>query len=174
MVSPCACTLTAYVGIGSNMGDPELNVREAVSLLKQLDGPRVEGVSPIYFTEPQGVKDQPWYANAVAKLLCPPEISPRTLLHELLRIESELGRDRGPDVQRFGPRVIDLDLLLFGDSIMDIPELTLPHPRMRERAFVLIPLQYLAPDLCFPDGESLADAIAKIPFRVHNRRIEQS
>ncbi|NJB66815.1 2-amino-4-hydroxy-6-hydroxymethyldihydropteridine diphosphokinase [Desulfobaculum xiamenense] len=133
----------------------------------------VDAVSAVYFTEPQDVKNQPWFANRVARVLCEGKISPQGLLDELLRVEAELGRVRGEGVVRFGPRVIDLDLLLYGDAVMETETLTLPHPRMRQRAFVLVPLADVAPDLRFPDGDTLRDALARLSYRVDNFRIWQ-
>lgn len=102
--------------------------------------------------------------------------SPLELLDELLRLEIELGRDRstGPDApKRFGPRVIDMDLLLYGDEVMQGRRLTLPHPRMRKRAFVLLPLADLAPDLTFPDGTKLRDAVQTLEYKREGYKIWQ-
>ncbi len=161
-----------YIGLGSNLGDPEAAIAAALQLLEHSPGLRVDAVSPLYWTEPQGVKDQPWFANAVARLYSEP--APEELLRILLEVERRLGRDRGPEAVRFGPRAIDLDLLLYGEEVVNCPDLVVPHPRMRERAFVLVPLRDLAPDLVFPNREPMESAIAKIAFRVHNRRITQS
>lgn len=145
---------------------------------------RLDAVSSIYWTEPQGYKEQPWFANQVARLACSPILSAQALLRELLNIERELGRERkSPGANeanaanraaRFGPRVIDLDLLLFGDQTLRTESLTIPHPRMRERAFVLVPLRELAPDLVFPDKKSLDAVLEKVSFCVESDKIQQS
>jgi 2-amino-4-hydroxy-6-hydroxymethyldihydropteridine diphosphokinase len=136
---------TAYVGLGANLGDRELTLRRALDLL----GERVEltGVSSFRDTEPVGYVDQPRFLNAAARVET--ELSPLDLLDLLLAVERELGRVRegGP---RFGPRTIDLDLLLYGDATVDEPGLTVPHPRLHERRFALEPLVELDPDLVVP------------------------
>ena len=130
----------AYIGLGSNLGDREGTIRRAVELLG------AARVSTLIETEPWGYADQPRFLNAVAELET--DEPPRALLARLLEIERELGRTReGP---RYGPRTIDLDLLLYGDDRLDEPGLGLPHPRLHERAFVLEPLAELAPELVVP------------------------
>jgi 2-amino-4-hydroxy-6-hydroxymethyldihydropteridine diphosphokinase len=130
----------AYIGLGSNLGDREETIRRAVELLG------AARVSTLIETEPWGYADQPRFLNAVAELET--DEPPRALLARLLEIERELGRSReGP---RYGPRTIDLDLLLYGDDRLDEPGLGLPHPRLHERAFVLEPLAELAPELVVP------------------------
>jgi 2-amino-4-hydroxy-6-hydroxymethyldihydropteridine diphosphokinase len=130
----------AYIGLGSNLGDREETIRRAVELLG------AARVSTLIETEPWGYADQPRFLNAVAELET--DEPPRALLARLLEIELELGRTReGP---RYGPRTIDLDLLLYGDDRLDEPGLGLPHPRLHERAFVLEPLAELAPELVVP------------------------
>jgi 2-amino-4-hydroxy-6-hydroxymethyldihydropteridine diphosphokinase len=130
----------AYVGIGSNLGDREGTILAAAERL----GPH--RLSRIRETEPWGYPDQPWFLNAVAELET--ELAPRELLERLLEIESGLGRTRnGP---RYGPRTIDLDLLLYGDLVVAEPGLTVPHARLAERLFVLEPLSELNAGLCVP------------------------
>jgi 2-amino-4-hydroxy-6-hydroxymethyldihydropteridine diphosphokinase len=159
------------VGLGANLGDPEANLRKALQAMAGLPGVRLAAWSPVYRTQPQGLREQPWFRNQVAALECAPDLSPHALARGLFAMEAAMGRVRnGP---RFGPRLLDLDLLLFGGLVLDEPDLTIPHPRMRERAFVLVPLRDVAPDMVFPDGQPLADAIAKIPFQVHNMSIRQ-
>lgn len=119
------------------------------------------------------MKEQDWFANQAALLELSNEWTARQLLDELQGIEKGQGRDRSPDAKRFGPRTLDLDILLFGDVELDTPELILPHPRMFERAFVLAPLIDIAPDLVFPDGRSIKQVVAKIQFQVHNNHIWQ-
>jgi len=133
--------VTAYIGLGSNLGDRETAIRGAAA---ELGAARL---STIRETEPWGpVADQPLYLNAVAELET--ELPPRTLLERLLAVEQRHGRVRGN--VRFGPRTLDLDLLLYGSQQLAEPDLTVPHPRLRERRFVLEPLAELAPDLHVP------------------------
>jgi 2-amino-4-hydroxy-6-hydroxymethyldihydropteridine diphosphokinase len=143
-----------FVGLGSNLGDRERNLREAVERLRKIG---VVRLSTLRDTDPVGVADQPNFLNAVAELSS--ELPARELLDRLLEIERELGRDRAKE-GRWGPRTIDLDLLLYGDEVIDEPGLTLPHPRLAERRFVLEPLHELAPDLVLPDGRRIKDLLA--------------
>ncbi|HKJ00035.1 MAG TPA: 2-amino-4-hydroxy-6-hydroxymethyldihydropteridine diphosphokinase [bacterium] len=140
-------TLTAYVGLGSNI-EPEANLRAAIALLEAEPGLRVTAVSPVYRTPPWGPVPQDPYLNAVLALET--EFAPEDLLTRLLAIETRRGRDRSPQAVRWGPRTLDLDLLLCGDAVIATERLTLPHPRLAERAFVLVPLCDLAPDLRHP------------------------
>lgn len=141
----------AFLGLGSNLGDRSENLRRAVALLDARDGVRVVRTSSIYETEPVG-PPQPDFLNAVAEI--DTTLSPRALLEACLGVEAEMGRVRR---ERWGPRVIDVDLLLFDDQRIDEPDLVVPHPRMHERAFVLVPLAELAPDLILADGRTAAD-----------------
>ena len=131
----------AFVGIGTNMGDRLLNINNAIEALKLLPNTSVEGVSNIYETEPWGLNEQPNFLNGVIKLNT--ELSPNALLGALQGIEAALGRIR--EIKN-GPRVLDLDLLIYDDVIMNTSELTLPHPFMLEREFVLKPLTELVTD----------------------------
>lgn len=131
----------AYVALGANLGDREASLRGALSKLVSEPEIELQEISRVYETAPVGYKDQPSFLNLVAKVGT--EWTPLELLRRLLGIEREMGRVR--DV-RFGPRIIDLDLLLVGEARMDTPELTLPHPRMGERAFVLVPLRDVWPE----------------------------
>ena len=136
----------AYIGLGSNQGDRELNLLRAVAEAGKLPDSRVTGLSPFYETSPVGVYDQPLFLNAVLKLST--RLEPHMLLRLLLEIEcATFRRDR---VKRRGPRLMDLDLLLFGNQIINDDDLIVPHPRMAERRFVLEPLCALAPDLNHP------------------------
>jgi 2-amino-4-hydroxy-6-hydroxymethyldihydropteridine diphosphokinase len=147
---------TAYVGIGSNLGDREATIELA---LEQL--PHVVAVSTLRETEPVGVVDQPRFLNCVAALET--DLSPRDLLDELLAIEQRLGRERhGADHVRWGPRTIDLDLLVYGDDVVDEPGLTVPHPRLHERRFALEPLAELAPGLVVPGRGTVAALLAEL------------
>jgi 2-amino-4-hydroxy-6-hydroxymethyldihydropteridine diphosphokinase len=144
----------AYIGLGSNLGDREATLREALQRLGGLDGIDVAAVSSFRETDPVGRLDQPRFLNAAAALET--KLSPRELLGCLLEVERALGRDRTKE-ERWGPRTIDLDLLLYGDETIAEPGLEVPHPRMAERAFVLEPLLELDPGLRLPDGRALVD-----------------
>jgi 2-amino-4-hydroxy-6-hydroxymethyldihydropteridine diphosphokinase len=145
----------AYIGLGTNLGDRELNLHEALERLEELGLVRA---SSFRETDPVGVTDQPKFLNAAAELAT--ELPPRELLERLLEIERELGRDR-PAERRWGPRVIDLDLLLFGEEVIDEPGLTVPHPRLADRGFVLEPLCELNEDLTLPDGTRVRDLLGR-------------
>ena len=148
----------AYVGLGSNLGDREEALRAALARLNAAPGVTVTAVSSFRETEPVGVEEQPLFINAAAALET--ELRPRDLLELLLSIERALGRTRtGP---RFGPRTIDLDLLLYGDFRVDEPGLTIPHPRLHERSFVLEPLAELDPALVVPGRGSVAALLAAL------------
>lgn len=159
------------------MGRPTDNLARAVSRLGGIVGVQSVETSPVYRTEPQLVREQPWFANQVARVICGPELTPMELLEALLALETELGRDRNPEeggAVRFGPRVIDMDLILFGDVVMDEERLTLPHPRLVDRAFVLLPLADLAPDLVIPGaGISVREALGRVEYRLEEDRIWQ-
>ena len=142
----------AYVGLGSNLGD-----REA-TLLRAADAIDAVRLSPVIETEPWGYTDQPRFLNAVAELET--ELSPRELLELLLDVERRLGRTR--EGRRYGPRTIDLDLLLYGDEVIDEPGLQVPHPRLEERRFVLEPLAELVPELKIPGNGTIHEALARI------------
>ena len=143
-----------FVGLGSNLGDRELNLRQALERLEEVGPVRA---SSFRETDPVGVTDQPKFLNAAAELAT--DLPPRELLERLLEIERELGRDRATE-RRWGPRVIDLDLLLFGEEAIDEPGLTVPHPRLADRRFVLEPLCELNEDLALPDGTRVRDLLA--------------
>jgi 2-amino-4-hydroxy-6-hydroxymethyldihydropteridine diphosphokinase len=136
-----------YVGLGSNLGDREGTLRRAVDHLAAEPGIDVLRVSRFLETDPVGYLDQPRFVNAVAELET--DLPPRTVLDRLLEIERRLGRRREPGA-RYGPRTIDLDLLLYGETVLDGPGLTVPHPRLHERRFVLEPLAELDPGLLVP------------------------
>ena len=155
----------AFIGLGSNMDNPPQRLIEACSALAALPDAHLLTASPVYRTAPQGNKDQPWFHNQVAHLSCGPQWSAPTLLDALLVMEAALGRQRLAET-RFGPRRIDLDLLLFGAELCKNERLCLPHPRMLERAFVLAPLLDIAPELVFPDGRSLQICLAALSYRI--------
>jgi 2-amino-4-hydroxy-6-hydroxymethyldihydropteridine diphosphokinase len=145
-----------YVGLGANLGDREATIRRAVELLAATPGIELVAVSTLRETDPVGYADQPCFLNGVAALET--ELAPRGLLDRLLAVERELGRVRGKG-PRFGPRTIDLDLLLYGDDVVEEPGLVVPHPRLTDRRFVLEPLHELDPDLTLPDGQRVADLL---------------
>ncbi len=131
----------AYVGLGSNLADPQNQVRQALAALDRLAATRLLAASALYVTAPVGPQDQPDFVNAVARLST--QLSPMELLAALLTIEAAQGRRR--DGTRWGPRTLDLDLLLHGNVELDLPGLRLPHPEIYRRAFVLVPLADVAP-----------------------------
>jgi 2-amino-4-hydroxy-6-hydroxymethyldihydropteridine diphosphokinase len=146
----------AYVGLGANLGDREAAIRQAVELLAGLGD--VVGVSSVRETEPWGYEDQPPFLNAAAAIET--ELSPSEVVDALLAIERELGRVRhGP---RWGPRTIDLDLLLYGDRSIDEVGVVVPHPRLHERTFALEPLAELDPGLEVPGRGPVAALLARL------------
>jgi 2-amino-4-hydroxy-6-hydroxymethyldihydropteridine diphosphokinase len=142
-----------FIGLGSNLGDRQLNLRRALERLEELGPVRA---SSFRETDPVGVTDQPKFLNAAAELAT--ELAPRELLERLLAIERDLGRERAAEA-RWGPRVIDLDLLVYGNEAIDEPGLTVPHPRLADRRFVLEPLYELNEDLTLPDGRRVQDLL---------------
>jgi 2-amino-4-hydroxy-6-hydroxymethyldihydropteridine diphosphokinase len=150
---------TAYLSIGSNLGDREANLRAALERLRPVR------VSPIYETEPADLPGQPWFLNLVAEIHT--DLFPRQLLAHTQRIERELGRIR--TVPK-GPRTIDIDILLHGNSIVRTKELEIPHPRMAERRFVLQPLADLAPDVRDPvSRRTIREMLAGLPVTLEVR-----
>lgn len=136
-------SVTAYIGIGSNVGDKKANCLKAIELLEQ--AVRLASVSSLYYTEPVGYREQEDFINAVAGVET--EKTPRDLLALCQRIEDSMGRERAV---RWGPRTIDLDILLYGDQIVNEPDLVIPHPLMATRKFVLVPLAEIAPGSMHP------------------------
>lgn len=145
--------VTAYVGLGANLQDPASQVRRALDELASIPLSRVLSRSPLYKSPPLGPAGQPDYVNAVAALET--ALAPLALLEELRAIEVRHGRQR--DGTRWGPRTLDLDVLLYGDLQQSTPELTLPHPGLHERAFVLYPLSDVAPELMVPGRGSVRE-----------------
>jgi 2-amino-4-hydroxy-6-hydroxymethyldihydropteridine diphosphokinase len=139
--------VTAFVGIGSNLGEPERQIAAALDQLAAEEGIELVAVSTLRETEPVGYPDQPNFLNGAARIET--ELPARDLLKRLLAIEGRLGRVRG-EGPRFGPRTIDLDLLVYGQERIEEPGLTVPHPRLAERRFALEPLAELAPGLEIP------------------------
>lgn len=159
-----------YIGLGSNQGDSKELLSKALQELDLLPCVRVVAVSPLYFTEPQNDKEQAWFFNQAARLDC--ALSALELLDALQAIEAKLGRERA--ARRYGPRSIDLDLLLYGSDIIAHERLTVPHPRLCERAFALVPLADLEPDLRLPDGSSIAALLEKLDYTLTGDKISQS
>jgi 2-amino-4-hydroxy-6-hydroxymethyldihydropteridine diphosphokinase len=148
---------SAFVGIGSNLGDREGNFRRAVELLSAEDGIDVVAVSEIRETDPVGPVEQGPFLNGAVRIET--GLAPRELLERLLAVEERLGRVRR---ERWGPRTIDLDLLLYGDDVVDEPGLTVPHPRLHERRFALEPLSDLAPSLEIPGKGPISALLAEL------------
>jgi 2-amino-4-hydroxy-6-hydroxymethyldihydropteridine diphosphokinase len=151
----------AFVGLGGNLGDSAATLTAALRALDALPQTRVMRASQLYRTAAWGVTDQPDFINAVALLHT--RRTPRQLLEDLLEIERHAGRHRLEDgSDRWGPRTLDLDLLLYGDARIDEPGLHVPHPRLHERAFVLVPLAEIAPDASIPGVGTAAQALARM------------
>jgi 2-amino-4-hydroxy-6-hydroxymethyldihydropteridine diphosphokinase len=148
-LGPAAITerypVLAYIGLGANLGEPRQQLQAALAQLAAADEVELVRVSSFYLNPPLGPPDQPWYVNAVAQVRT--RLAPEELLRLLQSIESVLGRVRG---EHWGPRVIDLDLLLYGGEIIAAPDLTVPHPEMPRRIFVLVPLAEIAPQALHP------------------------
>jgi 2-amino-4-hydroxy-6-hydroxymethyldihydropteridine diphosphokinase len=147
----------AYVGLGANLGPREVTLLRAVELMAGIEGVEVEAVSQLRETDPVGVLDQPRFLNGAVALET--TLGPRELLDALLEIERVLGRVRD---ERWGPRTVDLDLLVYGDEVVDEPGLRVPHPRLGERRFALEPLTELDPGLVVPGLGSVGEALAGV------------
>lgn len=141
----------AYIALGANLGDAAATLRAALAALRNCVGLRFERASSLYLTAPVGLIHQPDFINAVARVHT--ELAPEALLDALFDLEAQFGRVRG---EKNGPRLLDLDLLLYDDLVLETPRLTLPHPRMHLRAFVLAPLAEIAPDLALPGRGSVS------------------
>ncbi|MDR0182503.1 2-amino-4-hydroxy-6-hydroxymethyldihydropteridine diphosphokinase [Lysobacter arvi] len=151
----------AFVGLGSNLGDSVATLKTALRALDALADTRLARASKLYRTAAWGVTDQPDFINAVALLHT--RRTPQQLLQDLLEIERRAGRHRLADgSDRWGPRTLDLDLLLYGEARIDEVGLHVPHPRLHERAFVLVPLAEIAPDACIPGVGTAAQALARM------------
>ena len=160
--------MSAYVALGSNLGERSVHLANAVAALRRATGVEVASLSPVYETEPVGGPPQGPYLNAVVALRT--DLEPRPLLDLLLAIEAREGRVR--DGQRNAARSLDLDLLLHGNAVLDTPDLVLPHPRLYERAFVLEPLSDLAPELVHPSlGETVSTLARRVRDPARVRRI---
>jgi len=148
----------AYIALGSNQASPLEQVASALNAIAAIPQSRVVATSSFYRTPPLGPQDQPDYLNAAVALET--ELSPEALLDHTQRIELEQGRVR--KAERWGPRTLDLDIMLFGDITLSTPRLTVPHYDMKNRAFMLVPLVEIAPDCTFPDGQRVADVLEKL------------
>ena len=147
-------TVVAYISVGSNLNNPYQQVKSAIDKLKIVDGIRIEAMSGWYLSDPVGPKNQSRYVNGVIKIST--RLSPNQLLKKLHEIEDAHGRIRNV---RWGPRTLDLDILLYGSRMMNTKKLTIPHPEMKIRNFVLTPLADIEPDLVLPDGSILSSLL---------------
>jgi 2-amino-4-hydroxy-6-hydroxymethyldihydropteridine diphosphokinase len=158
----------AYVGLGSNLSDPEKQIKHAVALLSHIKNTKLSDLSSLYFSRPMGPQDQPDYMNAVAALQT--ELSPLELLDELQAVENKAGRVRKDN--RWGARILDLDILLFDNDIINHQRLTVPHYGLELREFVLLPLAEISPELMLPNGKSilaLSQDIDTNGLKVHSK-----
>ena len=147
----------AYLSLGSNLGDRQSSLGEAIGRLRSVG--RVQAISCLYETQPVELTDQPWFLNCALALET--SLSPAQLLRQLLAIESAMGRQR---IQKKGPRSIDLDIVLFGELVVNTPELTIPHPAMPERRFVLAPLAEIAPLAVHPQlNQTIRELLEQLP-----------
>lgn len=156
-----------YIGLGSNLSDPQAQIVSALAKLEQLTNCSVTQVSSLYFSRPMGPQDQPDYMNAVIALET--SLSPSELLDQLQNIENDAGRVRKDN--RWGARVLDLDILLFDKMVINTERLIVPHYGLKLREFVLLPLAEIATNLLLPDGENvsqLADQIEKNGLKIHS------
>ena len=154
------------LGLGTNMGDREINLERALQLLNGQPGIEVNSISSIYETAPFGVTDQADFLNLTVTLFT--SLTPQALLKACLTVEQTMGRVR---TRRWGPRVIDIDILLYNDIKVATPELTLPHPGILQREFVVIPLKEMAPELILPDGRTAATVATDFSPKTGNVRL---
>lgn len=146
----------AYFGLGSNMGNKAANIRQAIARLEQTQGITVSSQSGLYRTAPWGMEDQDWFMNACIGI--DTELAPEKLLDVCLETERTMGRERR---QKWGPRLIDIDILCYEDATISTQTLSLPHPYLQERAFVLVPLAEIASDLII-NGQTVLEALAQV------------
>jgi 2-amino-4-hydroxy-6-hydroxymethyldihydropteridine diphosphokinase len=164
-LGPAAITelkpVMAYVGLGANLGDPRRQLQKALARLSATEEIELIKVSSFYLNPPMGPPDQPWYINAVAQIRT--RLTPEELLRVLHRVEQEMGRFRQ---ERWGPRLIDLDLLLYDGEILSGPDLRLPHPEMQHRSFVMVPLVEIAPQAWHPAlKKTAAELLAELDMQ---------
>ncbi|KUG04998.1 2-amino-4-hydroxy-6- hydroxymethyldihydropteridine pyrophosphokinase [hydrocarbon metagenome] len=158
-----------YIGLGSNMGDRDSNLQEAINLINNILGVQVKDLSSIYLTEPWGNENQDDFLNQV--ILIGTNLEASELLEALKKIEIKMGRQR---TENWGPRIIDLDILLYGDDIVDFRDLKIPHPYAQQRLFVLIPLQEINPDIIFPDsGMGIREVLIRALEREDVKKIKR-
>jgi 2-amino-4-hydroxy-6-hydroxymethyldihydropteridine diphosphokinase len=148
---------TAYLGLGANLGGREATLAGAIAALRATPGIASVRASSLYETEPQGLADQPWFLNCVLEVET--DLDPIALLRACQAVEQAFGRER---TVRWGPRTLDVDVLLYGDETMRTPDLEVPHPRLHERAFVLVPLCELAPEAEVPGRGRAADLLPTV------------
>ncbi len=160
-----------YISLGSNQGVPTVNLDRAVLALCDKPGLTLIRKSSQYQTEPQEFKNQPWFTNQVVWMSADKYWTPEDLLSLLKKIETDLGRVPGP---RYGPRLIDLDILLFGNLIHREKRLILPHPGLAKRAFILIPLLEISPELALPDGSNVKELLNNLDFTLQEYSIFQT
>ncbi len=158
-----------FIGLGSNMGHKRDNVEQAAAAISNIPEVDLIRCSSLYQTEPWGNTDQDVFINQVIEVET--DLSAQELLRALQDIEIKMGRQRK---EKWGPRIIDLDILLYGNEVMDDLDLQIPHPHMRERLFVLVPLYEIGPDLRFPDdGATIEEVLSSVLAREGNRGIER-
>lgn len=150
--------VSAFIGLGSNLGDPRRQIEAAFAAIAALPHTHLVRHSSLYLSAPWGVADQPEFVNAVAQIET--ALSPRELMQALLGIERDFGRERSGD--RWGPRILDLDLLVYADRVIDEPGLHVPHPHLHERAFVLVPLAEIAPGVEVPGRGRVSGLLALV------------
>jgi len=149
--------VTVYLSLGSNLGDRRANLERALQRLRELPGMRISKVSSVYRTAPIGIQEQPDFMNLAVEAHT--TASPQELLRSAKDIERRLGRTGG---EHWGPRIIDIDILLYNAYNINDGDLVIPHPRLHERAFVMVPLADIAPDLTLPDGRRAADVASSL------------
>lgn len=153
-------TVRCYIGLGANLANPVQQLELAIAALRQVPHSRLVAVSSLYGSKPMGPQDQPDYVNAVAAL--DTSLSPEALLDALQNIEQSQGRQR--KAERWGPRTLDLDILLYGEQIINTERLTVPHYGLKQREFVLYPLAEIAAELQLPDGTVLSSLLEQVPL----------
>jgi len=159
----------AFIGLGSNSGNKFYNLQNAINEIKEINRIKINKISSLYITEPWGNTNQDEFLNQVMEIKT--DLPARELLYKLQEIEIKMGRQRK---EKWGPRVIDLDVLLYGNEVIDFPELKVPHPYMRERLFVLVPLQEIDSKIIFPDdGTKIEEVLIRVLAREGNKKIKK-